>query len=296
MNSINAALVQQKMSANYHENLNYSIEQISVAAQNNADLVVLCELHSSLYFCQQESKLHFDLAQPIPGPLTQALAKAAKQNNVVVIGSVFEKRADGLYHNTAIVFERDGSIAGKYRKMHIPDDPGYFEKYYFAFGDQGFIPISTSIGKLGVMICWDQWFPEAARLMALSGAQILIYPSAIGWDPADDDVARKNQLCAWQTIQQSHAIANNLPLICTNRVGFESIHTDESTGTEFWGQSFVTDTLGAITSQASESKAETIYAVIDLNETETTRQVWPYLRDRRIDAYQKITERFIDDD
>ena len=293
---IKAALVQQQISADYRANLDYSIEQICIAANNKTDLVVLCELHSSLYFCQEESSQNFDLAQTIPGPLTQELAETAKQNNIVVIGSVFEKRTDGLYHNTAVVFDKDGSIAGLYRKMHIPDDPGYYEKYYFAFGDQGFAPIDTSIGKLGVMVCWDQWFPEAARLMALAGAQLLIYPSAIGWDPRDDDQEQQRQLQAWQTIQQSHAIANNLSLICTNRVGHEGGPSNQSDGIQFWGHSFITDTLGKITTQASASKAETVFASIDLKETEKTRQIWPYLRDRRIDAYQNITKRFIDDD
>lgn len=294
MSSINVALVQQQMSADYQENLDYSLNQIKVAAKNGADLIVLCELHSSLYFCQEESIKNFELSQTIPGPLTEKLAEAAKQNNVVVIGSVFEKRTNGLYHNTAVVFERDGNLAGMYRKMHIPDDPGYYEKFYFAFGDQGFSPIQTSIGTLGILICWDQWFPEASRLMALAGAQLLIYPSAIGWDPRDDDQEQQRQFDAWQTIQKGHAIANNLPLLCTNRVGHEIDPSRQSEGIKFWGQSFVTDTMGEITKQASSSKAETIHASINLNETEQTRQIWPYLRDRRIDAYQDITKRLID--
>lgn len=294
MSSINVSLIQQQMSADYQENLDYSLNQIKVAAKNGADLIVLCELHSNLYFCQEESIKNFELSQTIPGPLTEKLAEAAKQNNVVLIGSVFEKRTNGLYHNTAIVFERDGNLAGMYRKMHIPDDPGYYEKFYFSFGDQGFTPIHTSLGKLGVLICWDQWFPEAARLMALAGAQLLIYPSAIGWDPRDDDKEQQRQFDAWQTIQQSHAIANNLPLLCTNRVGHEKDPSGRSEGINFWGQSFVTDTMGKITKQASSSKAETIHASINLNETEQTRQIWPYLRDRRIDAYQNITKRLID--
>ncbi|MEM7400868.1 MAG: carbon-nitrogen hydrolase [Pseudomonadota bacterium] len=296
MNKIKVALVQQQMSADYRSNLDYSVEQITIAAKNKADLVVLCELHSNLYFCQTESSQNFDLAQTIPGPLTKELSEVAKQNDIVVIGSIFEKRTDGLYHNTAIVFDKDGSMAGLYRKMHIPDDPGYFEKYYFAFGDQGFTPIDTSLGKLGVMVCWDQWFPEAARLMTLAGAQLLIYPSAIGWDPRDNEQEQQRQLQAWKTIQQSHAIANNLPIICINRTGHESDPSNQSEGIQFWGQSFVTDTLGKITNQASTSKPETIYASIDLEETEKTRQIWPYLRDRRIDAYQNITRRFIDGD
>ena len=295
MSTINVALVQQKMCANYQANLDYSIAQIQTAAKNGANLVVLCELHSNLYFCQEESSQYFELAQAIPGPITEGLSSVAKQNNIVIIGSVFEKRTEGLYHNTAVVFDKDGSIAGIYRKMHIPDDPGYYEKYYFAFGDQGFQPIETSIGKLGVMICWDQWFPEAARLMALAGAQVLIYPSAIGWDPRDDAIEQQKQFQAWQIIQQGHAIANNIPLICTNRTGHESDPSAQSEGIEFWGQSFVTDTMGKIIVQASSTDAETIQVSINLNETEQTRQLWPYLRDRRIDAYSNLDKRFIDE-
>lgn len=295
MSSIKVALVQQKMLADYQANLDYSIAQIQTAAKNGADLVVLCELHSSLYFCQEESSQYFDLAQTIPGPLTKILAEAAKDNNVVIIGSLFEKRADGLYHNTAVVFDKDGSLSGMYRKMHIPDDPGYYEKYYFALGDLGFTPIQTSIGKLGVMVCWDQWFPESARLMALAGAQVLIYPSAIGWDPNDDANEQQRQFQAWQTIQQSHAIANNLPLISTNRIGYEKDPSDQSKAIDFWGQSFVTDTMGKIIIQASSENAETIQTRIDLTETEQTRQLWPYLRDRRIDAYNDLNKRYIDE-
>ncbi len=294
MKVIKAALVQQKMSADYRSNQDYSLDQIKYAANNNADLVVLCELHSNHYFCQQESQQYFDLAQPIPGPLTEELALAAKQNNLVVITTIFEKRANGLYHNTAVVFDKDGSIAGTYRKMHIPHDPGYYEKYYFTQGDQGFLPIDTSIGRLGVMVCWDQWFPEAARLMALAGAELLIYPSAIGWDPSDTEVEQQRQADAWKIIQQSHSIANNLPLISTNRTGFEKDTSQQTNGIEFWGQSFTTDAFGKVIALASSSKAETIFADINLDETEQTRQLWPYFRDRRIDSYQDIVERFID--
>jgi N-carbamoylputrescine amidase len=283
------------MHADYQANLDYSISQIQKAAKNSADLVVLCELHSSLYFCQEESFQYFDLAQTIPGPLTNKLAEAAKDNSVVIVGSLFEKRADGLYHNTAVVFDKDGSLAGIYRKMHIPDDPGYYEKFYFAFGDLGFTPIQTSIGKLGVMICWDQWFPESARLMSLAGAQVLIYPSAIGWNQKDDTNEQQRQFQAWQTIQQSHAIANNLPLISTNRIGHETDPSHQSSGIDFWGQSFVTDTMGEIIIQASSENAETIQTQIDLTETELTRQLWPYLRDRRIDAYDDLNKRYIDE-
>lgn len=295
MNLINIVLVQQKMYADYQANLDYSIAKIQTAAKNGADLVVLCELHSSLYFCQEESFQYFNLAQTIPGPLTDKLAETAKDNNVVIVGSLFEKRADGLYHNTAVVFDKDGSLAGFYRKMHIPDDPGYYEKYYFALGDLGFTPIQTSIGKLGVMVCWDQWFPESARLMALAGAQVLIYPSAIGWDPRDDANEQQRQFQAWQIIQQSHAIANNLPLISANRVGLEKDTSNKTAGIDFWGQSFVADTMGKIIVQASSKNAETIQTQIDLTETEKTRQLWPYLRDRRIEAYNDLNKRYIDE-
>lgn len=295
MSNINVALVQQRMLADYQTNLDNSLAEIQSAAKNGADLIVLCELHSSLYFCQEESSQHFSLAQTIPGPLTHSLSQAAKENNVVIVGSVFEKRTEGLYHNTAVVFDRDGSLAGKYRKMHIPDDPGYYEKYYFALGDLGFNPIQTSIGKLGVMVCWDQWFPEGARLMTLAGAQILIYPTAIGCNPRDDNNEKQRQLQAWLTIQQSHAIANNLPVVCVNRVGLENDPSENTKGIDFWGQSFATDALGKITVQASADNPETLSVTIDLAETEQIRQIWPYLRDRRVDAYYNLDKRFIDD-
>ena len=293
---IKVALVQQSMQLDYQTNLAYSLAEIQRAAEKGAALVILCELHTSLYFCQQESAENIALAQNIPGPLSEALSQAAKANNIVVVGSIFEKRAQDLYHNTAVVFDSDGSLAGKYRKMHIPNDPGYHEKYYFTEGDLDFKPITTSIGKLGVLVCWDQWFPEAARLMALAGAEILIYPSAIGWDPNDDDEEKQRQSKAWQTIQQSHAIANNLPLLCTNRVGHEHDPNKLSAGIHFWGQSFVSDGFGKIVAQASDHEAETLHACIDLAETEKLRQVWLYLRDRRVDAYQDITKQFVYDE
>ena len=283
------------MQLDYQANLDYCLSEISSSAKNDADLVILCELHTSRYFCQEESSQYFQLAQTIPGPLTESLSKAAKINNIVVVGSVFEKRTEGLYHNTAVVFERNGDLAGTYRKMHIPDDPGYYEKYYFALGDLGFKPIKTSIGSLGVQVCWDQWFPEGARLMALAGAQILIYPSAIGWNPSDKNIEQMRQLQAWQTIQQSHAIANNLPLLCVNRVGHEIDPSGNTEGIKFWGHSFVSDALGKIIANASTENAETLFSTINLSETETIRQIWPYLRDRRVDAYQNIDKRFIDD-
>lgn len=295
MNNINVALIQQKMQADYQTNLDFSLKEIKSAANEGAELVVLCELHTSLYFCQQESTQYFDLSQTIPGPLTQSLGYAAKEYNVVIVGSVFEKRTEGLYHNTAVVFDKNVALAGMYRKMHLPDGPSYNEKYYFTMGDLGFKPIQTSIGKLGVMVCWDQWFPEGARLMALAGAQILIYPTAIGWDLGDGKIEKQRQLKAWQTIQQSHAIANNLPLICVNRVGHENDPSENTQGIEFWGQSFVSDALGQITSQSSGEKPETLHSTVDLSETKQIRRLWPYMRDRRIDAYQDLDQRFIDD-
>ncbi len=292
MNTINIALVQQRMQADYRANLDYSLTEIDTAAKNGADLVVLCELHTSLYFCQEKAARHFDLAQTIPGALTRSLGQAARENHIVVVGCMFEKRGQNVYHDSAVVLDKDGDLAGVYRKMHIPDDPGYHEKYYFSPGDSGFNPIRTSIGRLGVMICWDQWFPEAARLMALAGAQILIYPSAIGWNPDDDDDERQREVQAWLTIQQSHAIANNLPLVCVNRVGHEP--SASSNGIHFWGHSFVCNAGGRITSRASMEHAQTLYATIDLSETERIRQVWPYFRDRRTDAYHSLTKRFIE--
>ena len=295
MNFIHAALVQQRMNADYQHNLETSLKEIQAAANMGAELVVLCELHTSLYFCQEESAEHFRLAQTIPGPLTDQLASAAKQNSIVVVGSVFEKRTRGLYHNTAVVLDQDGSLAGTYRKMHIPDGPSYHEKYYFAFGDSGFKPIQTSIGKLGVMVCWDQWFPEAARLMTLAGAEMLIYPSAIGWSYEDPEDEKYCQSESWRIIQQSHAIANNVPVLCVNRVGYEPDPSGQTKGINFWGQSFSTDSAGNIIVQCSGNCAETRYARVDLAHTEYLRQTWPYLRDRRIDAYQGLEKRLIDE-
>lgn len=295
MNTLNVALVQQRMQKDTQSNVDYILREIQTASSQGAELIILCELHSSLYFCQVESPENFKLAQRIPGPLTDTLSQCAKNNNVVIVGSIFEKRIESHYHNTAIVFEKNGEIAGIYRKMHIPNDPGYHEKYYFTPGDLGFKPIQTSLGKLGVMICWDQWFPEGARLMALAGAQVLIYPSAIGWDPRDSEAEQQSQNQAWQLIQQSHSIANNLSVICVNRVGFEKDLSGNTKGIEFWGQSFVTDTFGRVTAIASNKKEETILTSIDLDKTEQTRRIWPYLRDRRVDAYLNINKRFIDE-
>jgi N-carbamoylputrescine amidase len=285
--------VQQRCDKDRQTNLDFSIAKIHEAAENNADLVVLPELHLGPYFCQNEDYNHYELAQSIPGPTTAILADVAKEAGVVIVSTIFEKRAPGLYHNTAVVFDKDGSIAGKYRKMHIPDDPGFYEKYYFTPGDIGFKPIETSIGKLGVLICWDQWFPEGARLMALAGAELLIYPTAIGWDRDDSAEEQQRQLDAWITIQRAHAVANGIPVISCNRVGFEQA-PDSDSGIEFWGNSFVAGPQGEIISQADASEIKLLTCTLDKARSEHVRQIWPYLRDRRIDAYAGLTERFID--
>jgi len=285
--------VQQSCNEDRQTNLDFSIAKIHEAAVANADLVVLPELHLGPYFCQNEDYHNFDLAQAIPGPATEILSALAKKLNIVIVSTIFEKRAPGLYHNTAVVFDKDGSIAGKYRKMHIPDDPGFYEKYYFTPGDLGFKPIETSIGKLGVLICWDQWFPEAARLMALAGAEILIYPTAIGWDPEDSDEEHRRQLDAWITIQRSHAVANGIPVISCNRIGFEQA-PGSTTGIKFWGNSFIAGPQGEIIAQASESEIKLLTCRLDSSRIERVRKIWPYLRDRRIDAYGDLSKRFID--
>jgi N-carbamoylputrescine amidase len=285
--------VQQPCNKDRQSNLDFSIAKIKEAATANADLVVLPELHLGPYFCQNEDFNHFDLAQSIPGPTTEILSSVAKQLKIVIVSTIFEKRAPGLYHNTAVVFDKDGSIAGKYRKMHIPDDPGFYEKYYFTPGDIGFKPIQTSIGRLGVLVCWDQWFPEAARLMALAGAELLIYPTAIGWDPLDDSDEKQRQLEAWITIQRSHAIANGLPVIACNRIGFEQA-PDSEKGIQFWGNSFITGPQGEIVTQADGSETKLLTCTLDKARSERVRQVWPYLRDRRIENYGDLTKRFID--
>jgi N-carbamoylputrescine amidase len=285
--------VQQLCDKDRQSNLDFSIAQIYEAANNNADLVVLPELHLGPYFCQNEDISHYELAQPIPGPATDILAQVAKKAGVVIVSTIFEKRAPGLYHNTAVVFDKDGSIAGKYRKMHIPDDPGFYEKYYFTPGDIGFKPIQTSIGKLGVLICWDQWFPEGARLMTLAGAELLIYPTAIGWDRNDSQQEQQRQLDAWITIQRSHAVANGIPVIACNRVGFEKA-PDSDSGIEFWGNSFIAGPQGEILSQANASEIRTLTCSLDKARSERVRQVWPYLRDRRIDEYAGLSKRYID--
>ncbi|MGZ8240230.1 MAG: carbon-nitrogen hydrolase [Methylobacter sp.] len=291
--TLTISAVQQLCNADRQTNLELSIGKIHEAAAANADLVVLPELHLGPYFCQNEDYNNFNLAQSIPGPTTEILSAVAKKLAIVIVASIFEKRTSGIYHNTAVVFDKDGSIAGKYRKMHIPDDPGFYEKYYFTPGDIGFKPITTSIGKLGVLVCWDQWFPEAARLMALAGAEVLIYPTAIGWDLQDTAQEQNRQLDAWTTIQRSHAIANGLPVISCNRVGFEKAPNSEA-GINFWGNSFITGPQGEIITNADESETRLLTCTIERLRTERVRQIWPYLRDRRIEEYGNLTKRFID--
>ncbi|MDO9270718.1 MAG: carbon-nitrogen hydrolase [Methylobacter sp.] len=291
--TLTVSAVQQPCDEDRQTNLDFSIAKIHEAAANNADLVVLPELHLGPYFCQSEDYNNFDLAQPIPGPTTKILSAVAKQLGIVIVSTIFEKRAPGLYHNTAVVFDKDGSIAGKYRKMHIPDDPGFYEKYYFTPGDLGFKPIETSIGKLGVLVCWDQWYPEAARLMALAGAELLIYPTAIGWDPEDSPEEQQRQLDAWITIQRSHAVANGIPVISCNRIGFE-LAPNSPAGINFWGNSFITGPQGEIITSANDSETKLLSCTIDRAKAERVRQIWPFLRDRRIDEYGDLTRRFID--
>ncbi|WP_411727651.1 carbon-nitrogen hydrolase [Methyloglobulus sp.] len=291
--TLTVSAVQQPCNQDRQTNFDFSVAKIHEAAANNADLVVLPELHLDPYFCQNEDYRHFDLAQPIPGPTTEILSGLAKKLGVVIVSTLFEKRSAGLYHNTAVVFDKDGSLAGKYRKMHIPDDPGFYEKYYFTPGDIGFKPIETSIGKLGVLICWDQWFPEGARLMALAGAEMLIYPTAIGWNPEDTDDEHQRQLNAWITIQRSHAIANGVPVIACNRIGFEKA-PDSDAGIYFWGNSFIAGPQGEILTSANDSESALLTCTIDKARSERVRQIWPYLRDRRIDEYGNLIRRYID--
>jgi N-carbamoylputrescine amidase len=266
---------------------------IRKATASGAELVVLQELHTSTYFCQVESPALFDLAEPIPGPSTEILGKVAAELGVVIVASLFERRAAGLYHNTAVVFEKDGSIAGIYRKMHIPDDPGFYEKFYFTPGDLGFRPIKTSVGALGVMVCWDQWYPEAARMMALAGAELLIYPTAIGWDREDTEEERLRQYDAWVTVQRGHSVANGLPLLAVNRVGFEaSPDSYPERGIQFWGGSFASGPQGEILAEASQENEEILEVEIDLAKCERVRRIWPFLRDRRIDEYGDLLKRY----
>lgn len=291
-NELNVGTIQMTCQNNRHENQLKIEAKIKELAGKNIDLVVLQELHDSLYFCQTEDIQQFNLAQKLPGQATQFYAQLAKENNIVIVSSLFEKRTTGLYHNTAVVFDKDGSTAGMYRKMHIPDDPGYYEKFYFTPGDLGFKPIKTSIGTLGILICWDQWYPEAARIMALKGAEVLIYPTAIGFDENDSLEEREKQLNSWKTIQKSHAIANGIPLICVNRSGVEC--AKNSTGKiHFWGNSFICGPQGEIIYQASEQEESAVTKII-MSQSETVRRNWPFLRDRRIDEYNEIEKIFID--
>lgn len=293
-NILKVGLVQQSNTENIQHNKAKLEHNIRELAEKGAQLVVLQELHNSLYFCQTEDVDKFDLAEPIPGPSTEFYSKIAAECNIVLVTSLFERRAAGVYHNTAVVFEKDGTVAGMYRKMHIPDDPGYYEKFYFTPGDIGFKPINTSVGKLGVQVCWDQWFPEGARLMALQGADMLIYPTAIGYEPGDLKEEQERQREAWITVQRGHAVANGLPVISVNRTGYESAPSGNGNGIQFWGSSFVCGPQGEILSQASQDKEENLLVEINLTRSEHVRRWWPYLRDRRIDKFEGLLECFID--
>lgn len=287
-------IIQQHNTADRNDNMRRLADKIKALASEGAELVVLQELHNSLYFCQTENVGNFDLAEPIPGPSTDFFGNLAKELGIVIVTSLFERRAAGLYHNTTVVIERDGTIAGKYRKMHIPDDPAYYEKFYFTPGDMGFHPIDTSVGRLGVLVCWDQWYPEAARLMALQGADMLIYPTAIGYESSDTKSEQQRQREAWTTVQRGHAVANGLPVVAVNRVGHEPDPSNQTGGIEFWGSSFVAGPQGEILFRASDCEEENAVVDIDLKHSEQVRRWWPFLRDRRIDKYGDITQRFID--
>ena len=293
-NKIKVGFIQQHNTNDINDNMQRLKKGIEQLAKQGAQLIVLQELHNSLYFCQIETVGNFDLAEPIPGPSTAFFSEIAAANNVVIVTSLFEKRAAGLYHNTSVVIEKDGSIAGKYRKMHIPDDPAYYEKFYFTPGDLGFAPIQTSLGKLGILVCWDQWYPEAARLMGLNGAELLIYPTAIGYESSDAEEEKQRQREAWTTVQRGHAVANGLPVIAVNRVGFEPDPSQQTQGITFWGSSFVAGSQGEFIYRASETEEECTIVEIDLQRSEQVRRWWPFLRDRRIDEYHNITKRFID--
>ena len=293
MNTLTTGLVQQSCDENRDVNLAKSIESIRQASAMGAKLVVLQELHAGLYFCQREDPVCFDQAETIPGPTTDLFCGVAAEFGVVVVSSLFEKRAPGIYHNTAVVFDSNGSIAGKFRKMHIPDDPAYYEKFYFTPGDTGFRPIDTSAGRLGVLVCWDQWYPEAARLMALAGAELLIYPTAIGWDPNDTDEEKIRQKDAWTIIQRSHAVANGIPVVSVNRVGFEPDPAGVGAGIDFWGSSLVAGPQGELLAHAGADE-EVLIVEIDKGRSEAVRRIWPFLRDRRIDAYGDLLKRYRD--
>lgn len=294
MSQLRIGILQQKKTADIIENMKAIEENVTDLARRGAELIILSELHNSLYFCQMEDVNNFDLAETIPGPSTDFFGELARRLGVVMVISLFEKRAAGLYHNTAVVIEKDGTIAGKYRKMHIPDDPAYYEKFYFTPGDLGFHPIQTSVGKLGVLVCWDQWYPEAARLMALQGADLLIYPTAIGYETSDTPEEQQRQRTAWTTVQRGHAVANGLPVVTVNRVGFEPDPSGQTKGIQFWGSSFVAGPQGELFYQASDDDEESLVLDIDLGHSEQVRRWWPFLRDRRIDEYGDITKRFID--
>lgn len=294
-NELKVGLIQQACSANGYDNRQRLAEHIGAAAKEGAQLVVLQELHNTPYFCQVENVDNFDLAEPIPGPSTEFFGELARQHGIVLVISLFERRAPGLYHNTAVVLEKDGTIAGKYRKMHIPDDPAYYEKFYFTPGDMGFHPITTSVGKLGVQVCWDQWYPEGARLMALQGADLLIYPTAIGYESSDTPGEQTRQREAWTTVQRGHAVANGLPVITVNRVGHEADPSGQTKGITFWGSSFVAGPQGELLAQASTQDEEVVVVTVDLHRSECVRRWWPFLRDRRIEAFADLTRRFIDD-
>ena len=294
MKQLKIGIVQQHNTADTSDNMRRLAASITSLSQQGAQLIVLQELHNSLYFCQTEDVGEFDQAEPIPGPSTAFYGALAKECHVVLVTSLFERRAPGLYHNTAVVFDSDGSMAGRYRKMHIPDDPAYYEKFYFTPGDLGFHPIDTSVGRLGVMVCWDQWYPEAARLMALAGADLLIYPTAIGYESSDTPEAQQRQREAWTTVQRGHAVANGLPVVAVNRVGHESDPSGQTRGIMFWGSSFVAGPQGELLYRASADDEATAVVDVDLDHSEQVRRWWPFLRDRRIEDYGDIVRRFRD--
>ena len=291
---LRTGIIQQSNTGNNTDNIERLEKNIRELAAKGAQLIVMQELHNSLYFCQTEDPNVFDLAETIPGPSTERFGQLARELGVVIVTSLFEKRAPGLYHNTAVVIDRDGTLAGKYRKMHIPDDPAYYEKFYFTPGDLGFRSIDTSIGRLGVLICWDQWYPEAARLMAMQGADLLIYPTAIGWESTDTPEEQKRQKNAWQISQRAHAVANGLPLVSVNRTGHEPDPSTATGGIQFWGSSFVAGPQGEMLVEAPENEESNLVVNIDLQQSEEVRRMWPFFRDRRIDAYEGITKRFLD--
>jgi len=285
-------IIQQSNTADRAANVSKLEQNIRVCAAKGAELIIMQELHNGLYFCQTEDTAVFELAETIPGPSTESFGSLAKELGVVLVLSLFEKRTAGLYHNTAVVIEKDGTVAGKYRKMHIPDDPAYYEKFYFTPGDLGFEPIQTSLGNLGVMVCWDQWYPEAARLMAMAGAEILIYPTAIGWESTDTDDEKLRQMFAWQIAQRAHAVANGMHVVACNRTGYEPDPSGVTNGIQFWGNSFVAGPQGEILAQASNDDDENMIVDIDLSRSETVRRIWPFFRDRRIDAFSDLTKRW----